>query len=408
MEKREKLLLALVGDAIQAGGMAEETAGEIRGLELEELDGLLELAKMHNLAPMIGQFLYTERPDWPRAAALRQSVLTAGMETARKSVALTALTQELFKAGIPYAVVKGAVCRTLYPNGDLRISTDEDILVKDQKTAEQILEAMGYVRLTPAAREGDRVHTWMGDSGLVVELHRALLEEDGISGVEENALGKELLGKYCVKTAYGSLWTLPPQSHLLYLIFHFYVHFLAGGIGLRQVCDIVLFAQRYGMEIQWEPFWQALSKARLDVLFCNLVDIGRRYLRMPAECVPVPDGMDADSGDLLADILSAGVFGKSTLERKQSSRITLEAVNRGRDGRHTWLRAAFPRKESLVGEFPYLEKQPWLLPAAWAGRIARYLRQGGGKRAAASVEIGNARVELLKKYGIIGRDTDRK
>ena len=51
----------------------------------------------------------------------------------------------------------------------------------------------------------------------------------------------------------------------------------------------------------------------------------------------------------------------------------------------------------------YVKKHPWLLPAAWVQRMLHYakeLRTGKG-RAADSVKVANARIELMKMYGII-------
>ena len=44
---------------------------------------------------------------------------------------------------------------------------------------------------------------------------------------------------------------------------------------------------------------------------------------------------------------------------------------------------------------------PWLAPVAWADRILRYSRHSSGTAARESVSIGERRVALLKKYGLI-------
>ena len=109
-----------------------------------------------------------------------------------------------------------------------------------------------------------------------------------------------------------------------------------------------------------------------------------------------------DSQDLLEDLLAGGVYGSSSEERLHSSLITLNAVA-GADERASVLRTVFPRAEELKGSYPYLEKHPWMLPGAWAQRLARYAA-GGGRRAASareSLSIGEKRVELMKKYRVI-------
>ena len=53
--------------------------------------------------------------------------------------------------------------------------------------------------------------------------------------------------------------------------------------------------------------------------------------------------------------------------------------------------------------YPWLEKYPWLLPAAWGMRIVKYLggNKKGKKDEPSGVEIGMSRVELLREYDII-------
>ena len=60
----------------------------------------------------------------------------------------------------------------------------------------------------------------------------------------------------------------------------------------------------------------------------------------------------------------------------------------------------------LVPWYHFVDGRPWLLPAAWAMRIGKYLVNRKSDRAAsgepsAELEIGRERVALLKKYRII-------
>ena len=88
------------------------------------------------------------------------------------------------------------------------------------------------------------------------------------------------------------------------------------------------------------------------------------------------------------------------MERKRSSRITIAAAGSGKASGGT-IHALFPSRKDMAGRYPYLNRHPWLLPAAWGSRIFEYLRSGGGKGAGLSAEIGKTRVALLQKYGIL-------
>ena len=59
----------------------------------------------------------------------------------------------------------------------------------------------------------------------------------------------------------------------------------------------------------------------------------------------------------------------------------------------------------LSNRFTYLKKMPFLLPITWIQRVWIYKKETAGNQesnnAADSIKIGNERVELMRKYGII-------
>ena len=123
----------------------------------------------------------------------------------------------------------------------------------------------------------------------------------------------------------------------------------------------------------------------------------RRFLQPPH----IPE---ADSGALLLDMLDAGVFGASTMERKHSGHMTIQAASAQSRRAGTLWTALFPPARSLQGRFPYLRRWPWLLPAAWCARGFGYLREGRRRRpAATAARIGRQRLEPLEQYGLLDR-----
>ena len=170
------------------------------------------------------------------------------------------------------------------------------------------------------------------------------------------------------------------------------------------VCDICLFAGKQQANLDWSSLWTELETLSLACLTWNMLDLGIRYLGLDSRAVPKPERIPAaDSEDLLQDILEAGVFGSSSLERKHSSRITLQAASAQNRKAGTVRAALFPSASDLQSRYSYLQKNPWLLPAAWCARCFGYLREGRnlGVRAASAAKIGRQRVALLEKYGIL-------
>ena len=100
-------------------------------------------------------------------------------------------------------------------------------------------------------------------------------------------------------------------------------------------------------------------------------------------------------------MMSGGLYGVVDEDRLHSGSMTLDAVAAQKRGRRRRSLAAslFPPASSLAGRYPSLRKRPWLLPLAWVQRTVGYLKKR--RASAASVRIGEKRVELLKQYGMI-------
>lgn len=389
-------------------------SGRILLRRREDWSRLWLLAAQQKVLPMAADALLpalkgTDQEAWIPPEVRRDALQTTVLQL-RRDDAFREVYGKLLARGLRPLVVKGALCRELYPKPELRVSADEDLLLPP----EEVPAALEVLRAAGLEAEDQEVQvTACRDpaTGLYLELHRSLFPPDsraygGLNRCFDGAFSR------CVEArgAGTRLWTLCPQDHLLYLILHSFKHFLHSGFGIRQVCDICLFVRACGDRVDWPALTETLREVRADLFAANLLEIGREHLGMAAypaaaETWMASYGADLDCGDLLADLLSGGVYGGSTEERRHSSLMTLSAVADGRDtgwaGRV--LRTAFPGRKSLEGAYPYLKSRPWLLPLAWVQRIGRYGRRSrGGKDAALeSVAIGERRVALLKKYRII-------
>lgn len=205
-------------------------------------------------------------------------------------------------------------------------------------------------------------------------------------------------------------------EHLFYLICHSFKHFLHSGFGIRQVCDIILFANEYGDAIDWEKVLRQCREIHADLFAAALFAIGEKYLTFDPEKAHYPkvwQGICVDETDMLMDLLDSGIYGNANMSRKHSSNMTLDAVAADKNGKkagNTVLKSLFPSAKKLEGRYPYLKKHPILLPIAWTDRILKYRKEtvaGGDNAAADSVKIGNQRIELMKEYGIIKNDIKR-
>ena len=324
--------------------------------------------------------------------------------------------KELEQLGVQPLVMKGIVCRSLYPKPDLRPSGDEDLLIpeKDFAAVDAYFMRKGFVRdketaMPNGAKDGDAPEE-MGyihpKTGVFYEIHTRLFStESSAYGYLNRAFSDVFAHPSKVEVQGQSIFTLEETHHLFYLLCHSFKHFLHGGVGIRQICDMVQMIRVYGRKIDWEMFWQLCEEYHMTCFCINLLDIGERYLGFSYEAsgaVRAAKKLHPDSEALLIDILDAGSFGKSSAGRIHSANITLYAAETGAE-KHTaggiW-KSLVPEASYMKNKYPYAARYPFLLPAAYVQRILKWLGQGE-KEQKSSIEVGAGRVELLKKYDMI-------
>ena len=336
-------------------------------------------------------------------AVTKQQVIGQVLNQTVRSAEFADLYHKLRAAGLHPIVVKGQLCSRLYPLKDHRISADDDLYISDAEfmACHKQLLANGLTTDTPVDElaTADEVSYTKSDSPLYIELHRHLFDSSEDAHDELNHFFASLKP---VET--DSFLAMPPHEHLLYLILHAYKHFVRSGIGLRQFCDIGLWAWEYHDEIDWQRLHEQCESVHAATFAAAACRIARDYLGIDFD-LPTPWDASIDAEPLLHDTLCGGVYGSNDLTRLHSSTVTLNAVKASRTGeKSSVLRTVFPKREYLERRYPYLKKRPYLLPVAWAQRLAHYAgekKTGADSSASGSIKLAKERIELMKRYDIM-------
>lgn len=336
-------------------------------------------------------------------AVTKQQVIGQVLNQTVRLAEFSDFYHKLRLAGLHPIVVKGQLCSRLYPLKDHRISADDDILIPDGEffaCHEQLL-ANGLTTDTPANElaSADEVSYTKNGSPLYIELHRHLFDSSEDAHDDLNHFFADLN-----PVEIDGFLAMPPHEHLLYLLLHAYKHFVRSGIGLRQFCDIGLWARAYHGEIDWQRLHEQCESVHAATFAAAAFRIARDYLGIEFD-LPAPWDGSIDVEPLLHDSLCGGVYGSNDLTRLHSSTVTLNAVKASRTGeKSSVLRTVFPKREYLERRYPYLKKRPYLLPVAWAQRLAHYASEkqsGTDNRASGSIKLAKERIELMKRYDIM-------
>lgn len=394
------------------GGQLKETE-----LTVRQLEDIADLALQHKVLPLIFNVIHglpelsgTEFLTKLRWQSRQQVILQT-----QKSYDFLQLYEALREAGVTPLVVKGIICRSLYPQPDQRPSSDEDLLIQPDQFAlcHQVLIQQGMrTDATPLQLETDyEIPYHSNTSPLFIELHKHLFPPESEAYGDLNRFFDKAFENATQETLNGiTIATLAPTDHLFYLIVHALKHFLHSGFGIRQVCDIILYANTWGHWVDWAKLMAQCEQIRAVYFAAAIFRIGWNDLVFDPEkaCYSQQwQQVQVLEENLLRDILLGGVYGSTSMSRQHSSSITLNAVVSSKQDRkagNALLGSLFPPARMLKNRYPWLKKNPWLLPFAWASRILHYgaeTRRTANNSAEEALKIGNERIALLEEYGII-------
>lgn len=401
MDEAKKLLLHVLRNAIR-GENANPSA-----IPVEKRWELYQLAMEHHVLPLVADALHDDSNDKRKKLGIEEQAKQLVIAQAQHTADFLLLLKKLEGQSLRPVVVKGIVCRNCYPKPELRPSVDEDLLIcpEEYSAYRTALEAAGFQTEDNSDGEDYEVSFLHPDSRLCIELHTSLFPEDSkaygacarcFEGAIDRAAETRIEG---VK-----LRTLAPTDHLFFLVCHAYKHFLHGGVGIRQLCDMALMAEKDGDRINWSYIRSACDELHIAVFSAAMFRICEKQLGFT-----IPEAfadIEVDESNLLEDVLSGGLYGVNDIDRAHSSTMTLEAVSAARSGRRRKgaLHSVFLPLDAMRGHFPYLRKFPWLLPVAWIQRIYRYLarkRNPNPVSPSRSLQIARERIELLEEYKLI-------
>ena len=241
---------------------------------------------------------------------------------------LVKVVSELDAAGIPSVLLKGQGLAQYYPKPELRQCGDIDLYVGLQRYADS------YDILRPLATEiEDRKALEVGKhydffvGKVAVEIHR-YSDRYPTSKLDRiyQEVSSEGLGKNLVPIQFCGVEVMTPSDeyNAFYIFSHLFHHFLINGLGVRQLCDWMLFLRSRSSHIDMQSLNTTLQ--RLDMLKpwqafgCVLV----KYFGMPAEAFPFYDPSQESKADkIVKRLLDEGNFGKERDVYKKRGKIYL-------------------------------------------------------------------------------------
>ena len=382
-------------------GMGRRTIDDPK-FSRDEWKTLLDLSVEQNLLPFVFESVYSLLPE-ELEPVYRASSVNWIVEQVRKTDLFLRVYRELQKEGIEPLVVKGIVCRVTYELSDWRTSSDEDVYIPqaDFMRFHEGMRRIGF-QCTPPNFQSEHETVYKG-GGIVIEGHWKLFPQEmnrweymdtQTAGIMQRARYVDIDGT--------KILTPEPTDHMIYLLLHAMKHFSLAGVGIRQICDIAMWAQTY--TIDWHRVRNTIDCFNGACFASAVLNVANKYFGME-----FPEGWErVDSTNLIRDSLEGGTFGHSTEDRLHSALITFGGEGQKGIGRRAVFRSLFPGRRVMEINYPWVSRSPALLPVGWCVRLIRYARSvRKGASPIRSLQIGRQRVKLLQEYDVLADTIER-
>nr|WP_316615510.1 nucleotidyltransferase family protein [uncultured Ruminococcus sp.] len=282
---------------------------------------------------------------------------------------------------LPYVAMKGLASAMYYPEPNLRSMGDVDFLVEKENVSQagMLLESIGFA--VDHGEEDDGIHiAYKRPPMSIWELHHS------VNGIPNNDVGKLIKAEMskAISTSEtvkvdGSICRLPDKLHHgLIMLLHTASHLTGEGVGLRHLCDWVVFVSALSDVEFREIFEKKLKRFGLWRFAQVLTLLGINYLGAPKrvwalEAIESHKVDDTTLVGLMDDILSGGNFGFKDMNRYREIKYISDR-GEGTVGKSGILRQGFKTmNEKVRRDYKTLGKHKVLLPVGYLAEGGKYI-----------------------------------
>lgn len=315
-------------------------------LEVTDWDEIFQLSSQQTLTGILADaitFLAKSGKNVGVPEDVRRQLVLSTIAIEQRNLKMNKFMFEVineFKSeGIDTVVLKGQGLAQNYPNPLHRIAGDIDFLFHQS----DYNKSVGLLR--PKAKrveEGNEKnqHTALFFGDIEVECHGMIngiekLITDYFSSHTDNIFRNKSF-EY-VEIGGESLPVLPHSFNAIFIFWHFLRHFYFGGLGLRQLCDWVLFLDKYSDRISESELQSDLKHMGLLKEWKVFAAFAVHYLGLPKEKCPLYEAsMSRKSEKLWFFMRRTGNFGhnikrESYMHKAYLVRKSLSLYYKGKD-----------------------------------------------------------------------------
>ena len=355
--------------------------GEVVISTSDSLDSLLAETQQQAVFPIVYSYVEKAQPQQECLQQYKQQKAEYQASNIRNLYYHNELHKLLSANNIPYVILKGQASAYYYPNPMLRSMGDVDFLVaqSDVNHVDALLLSQEFKKHNNAEKHD--YHWAYKKDNESLEMHWNVpgmpeTNNDAIIGYIADIIEKRRI----IQNSGGEFAIPSDFHHGLVLLLHTISHMTASGVGLRHLCDWLVFENGMTEEVFVKTFEKPLRDIGLWTFAQVLTKIGIMYFGCENRewCAEADESVCAA---FLEDIFASGNFGAKDQTRKsQAKLIRNNTTKRVTDGDIT-KNVLISINERAKYDFPVMKTHPILLPIGWVIVCIQYLfRIANGKR----------------------------
>lgn len=341
---------------------------------------------------------------------LRKSIIMSMIRQKRMNNSVLELLELAEQRNIRMVLFKGLELARLYPDPNLRFSSDADIYVslEERESAIKLLEEKGFTYKEAGSK--DLVLNFCNQDGCKIELHSCLWEDYKGTLAKKldrlDLLNKKKLKK--VKYKDNSYYTLGYEEHLIFQMFHIIKHFIIESVNIRYLIDVTLFINSHIDEIDFNDFWVKMKNLGYEEFCYYYFSLGVKYFSLDPRCIEkVKDKYNFNSTieDILLHEFWIRDYNDEFVGSYNAIGVMSEYLMQDVEHSNITNRLLFPKADEISDVYTYLNKYPFLLPVAWVHRAIRKIvlvinDDNYRSNKNSMYKKSNKKVDIIKKIGL--------
>lgn len=321
-----------------------------------DLEAAVQIGRKHQISAMlfygaVNCGISKELPAMQELLLTTQRVIAASVWQTQE---IDRLLSQFEESDIDHLPLKGTLLKRLYPEPEMRVMSDADILIRTEQYDRivPIMQELGY----EAVVESDHELVWHKKAAHI-ELHKRLIpsyNKDYYAYFGDGwRLGIPAAG-------YSARYTMKPEDELIYLFTHYAKHYRDAGIGIKHIVDLWVYKSKAKV-LDEEYIHTELEKLKLVEFYKNTMRTLESWFGhgLPDEITTVITQTVFDSGVYgthKAHLLSAMVKTANTRggARKARTKKIVEVI--------------FLPYDKMCQKYTVVQKLPVLLPVMWVVR----------------------------------------